>query len=112
MAVAAVLVVMALVGLRIRHRRVGLEETIAGIDELTRVFAAWELQHRPRRRALERQMSEIETAVARAEDSSHRSSTYVRSAHLDLLRRMEEVEHTTELQVLVTQGRIPSEHLS
>ena len=112
MAVAAVLVVMALVGARLRQRRAGLEDTIAGIDELTRVFADWETQHRPRRRALDRHMSEIETAVARAEDSSLRASTHVHTAQINLLRRMEQIEHDTEVHVLVSQGRIPSEHLS
>src|SRR5688572_13181856 len=69
MAAAAVLVVMVLVGARVHRRHVMVRATIAGVDELTRLIATWESQHRPRRRALEQHMTDIELRVTHAEDS-------------------------------------------
>jgi hypothetical protein len=112
MAAAAVLVVMVLVGARVRNHRLGLRGAVDAVDQLTRSFATWEAQHRPRQRALDRHMTEIEDAVIHAEDSARRSSTRVRTTQIELLPRMEQIEHDTELGVLVTQGRIPSEHFS
>lgn len=112
MAAAAFVVVTGLVVARVRGRRVALRAAVRGVDDLARLVVTWETQHRIRRRALDQHMTEIEVAVASAEDRARRAACRMNEAHLALLCRMEQVEQHTELHVLVGQGRIPSEHLS
>jgi hypothetical protein len=57
-------------------------------------------------------MTIVEHAVAHAEDSARQAVYGMREFRGAFLRSMEDVEQRTELEVLIAQGRIPSEHLS
>lgn len=111
MAVVAFVMVTGLVAARVHRRRMALRAVVRGVDDLARLVVAWETEHRIRRRALDRHMTEIEGAIASAEDRARRAACRMNEANIALVGRMEQVEQRTELHVLVGQGRIPSEHL-
>jgi hypothetical protein len=63
-------------------------------------------------RALERRMTEIEMSVASAEDDAHHAAVQMALLRTDVIPRLEELEQRMEIELLVAEGRLPSEHLS
>jgi hypothetical protein len=116
--VAAVLVVatlgflLLLAGLlRWLARNAGTRKALRRLDELQADVVAWQHAHRARMRSLERQMSDIECSVARAEEDARTAFLKMAEIRSRLLRRLEQAEQRMEIQLLVRQGRIPQEHM-
>ena len=111
MVAAAGLAVVWLVGEKVLDRWAGLRDTTIGVEQLQDKIRTWERDYRIRRRAVYHRMTIVEHAVAQAEDRAHHAADDMRQLRAELLRRMEHVEPRIELEVLVAQVRIPSEHL-
>jgi hypothetical protein len=100
------------VGEKVLDQWLGLRDTATGVEQLQDKIRTWERGFRLRRRGLDQRMTIVEHAVAHAEDSARQAVYGMREFRGAFLRSMEDVEQRTELEVLIAQGRIPSEHLS
>jgi hypothetical protein len=80
------------------------------LDRLHATVASWQSDHGERVRSLERQVSEIERSVARAEDDARSASRQMAEIRGPLVQRLERLEHDMEIELLVAQGRIPPHH--
>ena len=100
------------VGGKVLDQWSALRDTTTGVEQLQDKIRTWEHDYRLRRRAVDQRMTIVEHAVAHAEDSARQAVYGMRELRAEMLRSMEHVDQRTELEVLVAQGRIPSEHLS
>ena len=110
---AAGVVVLAgtLVGLRRCLVRRMADRTLRSLDQLQSRLTHWDLGHRARMRDLQKRMTDVEEAVARAGDDARLAATAMAQIQGDLLQRIQRVEQQSEIETLVADGRIPAEHL-
>src|SRR6266508_2390029 len=90
---------------------VGRRKVIKQLEALQADVTAWQDHHRKRVRHLERQVTDIELSVARAEADAHHAALLMWDIETNLLRRIEEIEQRMEIRLLMRQGRIPAEAL-
>ncbi len=89
----------------------GRRKVIKQLEALQADVTAWQDHHRKRVRHLERQVTDIELSVARAEADAHHAALLMWDIETNLLRRIEEIEQRMEIRLLMRQGRIPAEAL-
>jgi len=108
--VAVVVVFAIVVAKRVVAHALARHELGRQVDALAMEMATWRGRHVDRIVDLGRQISSVERAVARAEDEARRAALAIDELSRGIMRRMETVEQDEEIDILVSQGRIPREH--
>jgi hypothetical protein len=92
------------------RRRATLSGAVRHLDDIIMSFRRWEAVYRARVKKVERSLTEIDYSIVNLENGTRYSADSMRDLRYDLRTRMEQAEAHRELELLVTQGRIPSEH--
>ena len=92
------------------RRRMTLNRAVRHVEHIISTFRAWELDHRSGVKEVESVLTEIDHRIVSLEHGTRHSAESLRDVRYDLRSRIERVEGHRELELLVTQGRIPSEH--